>query len=207
MQTRIITVSREFGSGGASIAQILAKKLDWKLVDDSLIEEIARSAHVSRDVVSRYDECIDSWFHRLLKALWHGGYEGMASRVESAPFDAETLTHLWNRVIEESAGIGHCVIVGRGGQCILQKSDSAFHVSVHAPMPERIRRIRERDPRVADPEAYAREIDQRRANYIRQHFGQDWTNRRLYDLMVCSSIGPERAAHAIVVAAGLDGSA
>ncbi len=48
------------------------------------------------------------------------------------------------------------------------------------------------------------EVDQRRAAYIRRHFGQEWTNRHLYDLVICSSIGVERAAAAILCAAGLE---
>jgi cytidylate kinase len=200
---RVITVSREYGSGGASLAGILASRLDWRLVDDALVAETARKANIAGDVARRCDEALDPWFHRLLKALWRGGFEGAASRVDTDAFDAEAMARLWNRLILESAEIGECVIVGRGGQCLLQRRQDTFHVSVYAPMRDRVRRIRERQPRESDPEAVARSTDAMRAAYVQQHFGQDVTNYHLYHLMMCSSIGLENAADAILAAAGL----
>ncbi len=200
---RVITISREYGSGGGAVARMLAERLQWKLVDDALITEIATKAQVNPAIARRYDECVDPWFHRLMKALWRGGFVGAASRVEGELFDAETMARLWNRVIEETGAMGDCVIVGRGGQCILQNQEDAFHVAIYAPLEERVRRLREKLPPEADPEAAAIESDRRRAAYIRRYFGQDWTNRHLYDLAVCSSIGLERVAETILCAAGL----
>ncbi|HZS50987.1 MAG TPA: cytidylate kinase-like family protein [Bryobacterales bacterium] len=200
---RVITISREYGSGGGAVARMLAERLKWKLVDDALITEIAKKAQVNPAIARRYDECVDPWFHRLMKALWQGGFVGAASRVEGELFDAETMARLWSRVIEETGAMGDCVIVGRGGQCILQNREDAFHVSIYAPLEERVRRLREQLPPEADPEAAAIESDRRRAAYIRRYFGQDWTNRHLYDLAVCSSIGLERVVETILCAAGL----
>jgi cytidylate kinase len=199
----VITISREYGSGGASIGRILSDRTGWRLVDDELVAEIARNANVNPEVARRCDEALDPWFHRLLKSLWRGGFEGAASRVELDSFDADTMASLWNRVILESAEMGRCVIVGRGGQCLLQHRPDTLHVAVYAPIEERIGRIRERLPREADPESAAHATDARRAAYIRRRFGQDWTNRHLYHLSICSSIGIERAAEVILYAAGL----
>jgi CMP/dCMP kinase len=110
---RIITVGGEYGSGRAPIAREAARALGWNLVDNSLIESISRAAHVDCETARHYDECIDSWFHRLRKALWHGGYEGVATSTEAC-FDADAMAALARRVIEEAANQGNCVIVGRG---------------------------------------------------------------------------------------------
>jgi cytidylate kinase len=95
--------------------------------------------------------------------------------------------------------------VGRGGQCILQNRKDAFHVFVYAPLDEKVRRLRERiggeDSELA---TLAEETDRRRATGVRRYFGQDWTDRRLYHLMICSSIGLEQAASTIICAAGLE---
>jgi len=65
MEYRVLTVSREFGSGGGRIAQSIAKRLNWKLLDAALIEEIASEAHVDAGVVTRFDEHVDGWLRRL----------------------------------------------------------------------------------------------------------------------------------------------
>ena len=201
--TRVVTISREYGSGGEALAGVLALRLGWRLVDDALVEDIAHANRITPELARRCDETVDPWFHRLLKGLWRGGYEGGGTRVDTDPFDADSMAQLWNRLIVESAQIGECVIVGRGGQCLLQSRPDAFHVAVYAPMSERIRRIREYEPNCADPEARAYEVDSMRAAYVRRYFNHDWTNRHLYHLMLCSSIGVQNATAAIMCAAGL----
>lgn len=59
MSYRVLTVDREFGSGGGRIAETIAKWLEWKLLDEAIIESIAYSAHVDKKVVRRYDEHVD----------------------------------------------------------------------------------------------------------------------------------------------------
>jgi cytidylate kinase len=201
---RVITISREYGSGGGTIGRLLATRLNWKLLDASLIEEIAKAARVDPALVERYDEVTDPWFRRVVKALWRGGYEGAATaQIEDDAVDADTIAGEWHRVILQSASIGQCVAVGRGGQCLLQDREDTFHVSVYAPLNERMERIRQRVPPGADLAALARETDRKRAAYIQRHFGQDWTNRHLYNLMICSSMGLETACDTILCAAGL----
>ena len=201
---RAITISREYGSGGGSLAQILAEQLQWRLVDAALVQKIAEKARVDPSVAEQFDERVDPWFHRLNKALWLGGFEGMASRVEGEGFDADAMAALCRRVIEESAGLGSCIIVGRGGQCILQKRPDVFHVSLYAPLPERIKRLNERFPPGTNVAALAAETDRIRAAYIRHYHDVAWTDRHLYDLMICTTIGLHAAASIILLAAGLD---
>ncbi len=201
---RVITISREYGSGGAAAASALAERLGWRLVNESLLTEIARLARVDRSVAARYDECVSPWFHRLMRALWRGGFEGAVARVES-DFDADTMAALCERVIREAADIGNCVTVGRGGQCILQNRPDAFHVSIYAPLEIKLPRLHKRHPGANDLESIAAEMDRRRADYIRRYFGQDWTNRHLYNLLVCSSIGIDAVVATILCAAGLRG--
>ena len=201
VSVRVITVGGEYGSGRAPIARAAALALGWNLVDRSLIESISRAAHVDCETASHYDECIDSWFHRLRKALWHGGYEGVATSTE-AGFDADAMATLAHRVIEEAANQGNCVIVGRGGQCILQGRHDAFHVFVYAPRRERIERVLEEHGPIAQPEELMDTWDRKREAYIRRHFGHEWTNPHLYDLMLCSSMGEAAAVAAILAAVG-----
>ena len=72
MDYRVLTVSREFGSGGGRIAQSIAKHLGWKLLDGALIDEIACAAHVESGVVSRFDEHVEGWLRRMNRQAMRG---------------------------------------------------------------------------------------------------------------------------------------
>ncbi len=203
---RAITISREYGSGGAEIARRIAERTRWKLVDDPLLEEIARRAKVPSEVARRYDECVNPWFHRLVQAVWRGGHEGAASWVESGAFDADQMMRMWTEVIHEAVTIGQAVIVGRGGQCLLRERRDVFHASVHAPLSFRIENLRRMLGLSEGVEEMALETDRRRAAFIRRYFGEDWKDYRLYHLVIDASIGLDRAVEAILRATGLAAS-
>lgn len=200
---RVITISREYGSGGAEIARRVTQRLGWKLIDECLIEDVARLARVTPEIASKYDECVNSWFERLIKAVWRGGFEGSASRVEDAAFDAEQMVHLATQVIREAADLGQAVIVGRGGQCILRERHDTLHVSVHAPMELRIRNLQQMFGLTTGAAERAEEVDRGRAAYVRRYFGEDWKDFRLYHMVIDASVGLDQAADAILAAAGL----
>ena len=175
----------------------MSERLGWRLIDDPLVAEVAKSVRASAEVVRAHEECVDPWFHRIVKSLWRGGFEGALSGAEDEAWDAEAIAKLWHRVIVEAAEIGNCVVVGRGGQCLLQKRTDAFHVLSTRRCAIESKRLRDREPAGADLAEAARERDRQRAAYIRHHFNEDWTNPHLYHFMLCSAIGIERAADAI----------
>lgn len=186
---RVITVSGEYGGGRADIGRETARQLGWHLVDDALVEAIAQAAHVDCETARHYDEGIDSWFHRLRKAL---------ASTAGAAFDADAMAALARRVIEEAANQGQCVIVGRGAQCVLGGRPDVFRVFVYGPLHSRIERVRREFGPEVDAEALVESGDRRREAYVRRHFGQDWTNPHLYDLMLCSTLGEAAAVAAIL---------
>jgi cytidylate kinase len=94
------------------------------------------------------------------------------------------------------------VLVGRGGQCVLQRRTDVFHVFVYAPLEERIERVRREAAQSGDPRAQIESVDHRREAYIRRYFGQEWTYRHLYNLMLSSSMGEAAAVAAILAAIG-----
>lgn len=199
----VVTISREYGSGGGTLAEMLSRRLGWKLVNESLVVEVAKRAKVDPEIAARYDECVDPWFHRLVKGLWQGGYEGLATRVDTQMVDSEAMTRLAGEIIREAAELGECVIVGRGGQCILRQRRDVFHVSVFGPQQQKIQRMRGRLAPGTDAERFMDETDRRRASYIRRFYGEDWKDRRLYHLVISSALGIETVADTIVCAAAL----
>lgn len=199
---RVITIAREYGSGGAAIAEELAIRLGWKLLDRELILELARLAHVQPSEVSQMDERASSFIARLLKAFWLGNaypWSGPALDV----VDSDYLAELSGTVIREAAKLGQCVIVGRGAQCVLQEHEDVFHVFVYGSRPERLKRVQTRHPTGAGCEAALDEFDRSRAAYVRRYYKCDWAHRHLYDLLINSDIGIEQAVATILCAAGL----
>ncbi|MGB7760939.1 MAG: cytidylate kinase-like family protein [Bryobacteraceae bacterium] len=198
---RVLTVAREYGSGGGLIARRVAEKLGWNLLDKALVEAIARSAQVDPDLARQYDERADSWLHRVARrGLWHGAFEGVAAVSETEVFDAETVAALGKSLIAEAHSRGNCVIVGRGAQCVLQDRADVLHVFVHAPRAERIARLRRRVPSASNIEQLMRSTDQRRADFIRLYFGCDWKNIHLYHMLISSELGEETVADMIIEA-------
>lgn len=199
---RVITVSREHGSGGGIVAEILAKHLGWKLLDASVVDEVARRAKVPPNAAARWDEGVDPWFYGLVKALWHA-YASTATTPESEPFDSETMAKMTAEIFREAAQAGECVIVGRGSQCVLRRRKDVFHVSVFAPREEKVQRLRGRLAPGTDVERALEETDRKRSAYIKRFFGEDWKDRRLYHLTISSTLGLETVAATIVCAAGV----
>jgi len=203
---RAITIAREYGSGGGMVARLLADRLRWRLLDRDLLNAVAHAANVAPAVAERYDERIDPWLHRLVKhALWRGGPDAPITVEQFDLFDAETMAVVGRKVIEEAARMGNCVVVGRGGQCILHAWPEVFHVFLYAPMEIRKKRVAERrgaGPKGApDLEAVIREYDRLRAAGVRRYFDQEWCNPNLYDLMINTRRGYEAAMETILCAA------
>ena len=164
---RVLTVSREYGSGGASIARNVSERLGWELLDKALILEVARAIQVEPELVRQYDERVDSWLHRVShRGLWYGAFEGVAAVTREDFFDAETVAELARHVIEAAHERGNCVVVGRGAQCMLQDRADVLHVFIHAPWHQRIARIRQRMPAAKKVEELIRATDRQRAEYI-----------------------------------------
>jgi cytidylate kinase len=196
---KILTVAREFGSGGGTLAQKIAETLGWELLDKALIDAIARTAQVDTETARKCDERVDSWVHRISRrGLWHGAFEGVAAVADAEFFDAETMAALARRVVAEAGARGDCVIVGRGAQCILQGHPEALHVFVYAPWKERVARVRARLKPSQEVEELMRATDQRRAAYIRTYFGCDWKDPHLYQLMISSQLGSDNLTRTIL---------
>ncbi len=199
----VVTISREYGSGGGMIAEMLAQRLGWKLVDKSLVVEVAKRAQVELKTAASFDESVDPWFHSLVKSLWRGGYEGSASTVDITVIDSEGMAKISGEIIREAATLGRCVIVGRGSQCVLHHHRNIFHVSVFGPRHEKIQRLRERLSPDKDPERTMDEMDRRRAAYIDRFYARDWKDRRLYHLVISTTLGLDTVTNTIVCAAGV----
>jgi cytidylate kinase len=201
---KVITVEREYGSQGAEFAHRLSEFLGWKLIDSCLIEEIARRAGVAKSQVTHCDEQLDPWYHRFGKAFWHGSIDRLPAPPVETIFDSERMTVLVRDYLLKVAAGGQAVIVGRGAACVLANYPGAFHMFVYASRKRKLQWFQQNFPdRMKDAEAELDATDQRRADYVREFYDQQWDNHRLYHLMINSCMGFDAMLKATTEAAGL----
>lgn len=200
VQYKALTIAREYGSGGAEIASIIANSLGWRLVDKALITDIGNRARVPAGEAAVLDEEVDPWLHRITRPLWGKGADGFSAIAPVDLFDADAEAILARRLIEEAYCIGQCVIVGRGSQCILRGKDDVFHAFVYARWSDRVHRVQTRVAHGADLAELIHSVDRQRLEYVRLHYGENQMDPHLYDVMVNSKSRTAAAAQLILSA-------
>lgn len=163
----IITISREFGSGGDLAAKKIAEILNYANIDKVVLSEWATKHGLLKPEFAKIDERKPSFLERFFKER------------------QLTYLDLIQSVIYDAALKGDVVIVGRGAQVILQDLSNALHVKIIATRDKRIARVMEE-------EAVSREVaeelitksDKDRSGYIKYLFDSDWNDPRLYDIII-----------------------
>jgi cytidylate kinase len=194
----VITVDREYGSGGPGIADKLAERLGWALWDQQLSQEIARVTDCDLAAVQSREEREDPLYYRLFKSFLRGSFEGNLQLPRLNLLDADRIVALTEQVVKTVAAKGRCVIVGRGSQYFLHDRPDAYHVFVYAPYEEKIRRERQAGRSAAEAARLVEAVDRERAAFIQRYFAKEWPNRPLYHLMVNSMVGDDTAVETIV---------
>lgn len=195
---RIVTVEREFGSGGGGIACQLAHRLGWKLWDQQLTSEIAQRAQVDESAVALCDERVDGRLYRLAKSFWRGSYERSIHLDNSRAFDTDRMMAMVEEIMGTIATEGNAVIVGRGAPFFLRERDDTFSVFTYAPRDEKIRRLLAMGKSRADAEDLVENVDKERMAYIKHYLNADWPTRSLYHLMINTVVGDEAVLGAIL---------
>jgi cytidylate kinase len=195
---RIITIEREFGCGAAQIAVQLATRLNWKLWDQQLTQEIARLANCKLSAVEQHEERRDPLYRRLLKSFALGSYEGNMGVYPVEMLDADSIVKFSERVVQQAAETGNCVIVGRGSQHFLQDRTDTLRFFLYAPREEKVRRLIAEGDKQSHAEALVDTVDRERAAFIKNYFDVDWPNRELYHAMINTNLGEDRVVEAIL---------
>jgi cytidylate kinase len=195
---KIITVEREYGCGGGEIAQLLAKRLGWKLWDQLLTEEIARLARCPRTLVEDREERNDPLYYRLFKSFLRGSYEGSINAPKLNLVDSETILRITRRVVEQAAQSGNCVIVGRGSQQFLKGRTDTLRMFLYAPREEKVRRLLARGKNENEAEERVETVDRERADFIQKYFKAEWPDRAIYHAMLNTTVGEEATVHMIL---------
>lgn len=197
MAKSIITISREFGSGGRTIGRLVAEKLGYKFYDSEIIDRVIKESGLSREIVEKYDEYAthrSSFLYSIAinpanasGDTYHGS--SFASQVHIAQI----------KVINEIANEGKCVIIGRGADYILRDRDDVFNVFIFADVKFKCERVislyGETDKKIEDR---IKEKDTKRRVFYRSFAMREWGVYQNYHMMLDSSaIGLERCVDMI----------
>lgn len=198
----VVTLSREYGSGGLSVGRRVAELIGADFVDHELIDEVARRLEVTRDAVHRWDERREGIVLRLLRALRaaHPEYVPGAALPElvTAGGDPEAIGRMTREVIEDEARTGRAVFVGRGAAFILPAGPEVHHFRIVAPRAWRIERLVATGTTEEEAGRLVDRIDRERLDYLRHHFGVDARDPVHYSLVLNTAhLGIEAAARMI----------
>jgi hypothetical protein len=174
---KIVTIEREYGSGGGEIAQTLATQLGWQLWDQLLTEEIAKLAECPKATVEVREERTDPLYYRLFKSFLRGSYEGSLNAYKLKVVDSESILKFTERVVNNAAKSGNSVIVGRGAQHFLRNRQDTLRVFLYAPREAKILRLQTRGKSESEAEQLVDSVDRERADFIQKYFHAEWPSR------------------------------
>ena len=196
---RVITIEREYGSGGADIARKLAERLGWQLWDQHLTDEIARHLDCESRAVEEHAERRDTLHYRLFKAFMRGSFEGSLNAPRLKMVDADCIREVAERVVTAAAKSGNSVIVGRGSAYYLHDRPDTFHVFVYAPLEAKVQRLRAAGKGEEEAIELAETVDRDRAAYIKQYFDVEWpAARQFFHLMINTVVGDDLVVQTIL---------
>ncbi len=185
----VITITRQYASGGSEIARLVAQRLTWELVDNEFVDRVARLAGVPREEVEQHEERVTGFMERLARTLTGSSPELFMTAAAEAPVTAvppeEQIVRTTERVIAEAVRHDRVVLVGHGAQAYLAQREGTLHVHVVAPLETRVRRAMERlkvDRK--DAERTIHEIDEGRRQYVKTYYGRRWDDPVNYHLIL-----------------------
>jgi len=183
-----ITMSREAGSGGGEIAQLVGERLGWEVLDKNLVDCVASRFGLSRPMLELVDETVSNWAFDMFGAF----------------FDRRIISHerylvRLNRIVIAAARRGNVVIVGRGANFLLPR-DAGLAVRIVASEKYRIEQVMRRHGLVeAEARQFAIALDRGRREFVRKFFHHDIDDPHLFDLVIrADRLGPQSTADAIV---------
>lgn len=195
----VITIARQYGSGGRTIAKMLSERLGIHYYDKELLKLASEESGINEDLFRNADEKIKST--KLFK-IAHSVYHGELIPPESDDFTSmENLFNYQAEIIKKLAEQEEsCVIVGRCAEYVLKDYDNVLSVFIHAPHEycmEQAAKKQSMSPR--ELERFIQKTDKHKADYHRYYTGMEWTDARNYDLCLDSSkLGFERCVDEII---------
>ena len=204
----IITLSRQFGAGGADVAKRVADRLQWRVADNEFVDRVAARAGLTPDEVAVREERVPNFLERLAWALASASAElAVPTGATMEGLSEPLMVRVTESVVAEIAREGRVVLVGRGAAAILGERERTLHVQVVAPVGIRIERIAGRlGVPLDDAKKLVHESDARRSKYHKEYYGRDWADPVNYHMVINTGyLGLDGTADLIVREAGRRG--
>jgi cytidylate kinase len=202
MAPPVITITRQYASGGSDIARLVASQLEWTVIDNEFVDEVARRAGLPAEEVAQREERAPGLLERLARTLAVASPEMFMASASVPPVDQDeaTIVKVTERVIAEAAAHGRIVLVGRGAQAVLAQRRDALHVYVVASRAWRMRLAVERlGVNAGNVEKVVDDTDRQRDQYVKTYYGRQRHDVTIYDLVVnAERLGLDGAATVIV---------
>ncbi|MEZ4526306.1 MAG: cytidylate kinase-like family protein [Desulfobacterales bacterium] len=181
----VITISRQFGAGGRTLGKLLAKKMGYTLVDEDIIQKVADRVNVSKDCVKSIEEEAGGKLLKFMSGLVAKNYIERILGGDKGFIDEKIYVDALREIITQTAAEDNVVIVGRGGQYILQDYPGAFHILLIAKKEDRLK-FMEKNYRLSRPEAekVVDVYEKRRINLYRSFGKQDYDMPDLYHIVL-----------------------
>ena len=187
MKKTVITISREYGSGGRDIGKLVAEKLGFKYYDGELLSLVAKESGYTEDFIRQNDQ------KRTQSLLYHLYIGSQILPASDMIFIAQS------RVIKDLYNKESCVIVGRCADYVLRECENVINVFIHAPLEKRAERVRDvYQEKAENYKAYVQKKDKSRIAYYNYFADDQWGKAQTYDISVSSEIGIEKTADIIV---------
>ena len=187
-QNTVITIGRQFGSGGRELGRTLADAFGFRYYDKELLSEAAKRAGMSPEFFERNDERAPSFINGIFS--FSLGLAPSNIYAGSTAISDDSLYRAQSDFIHSLADESPCVIVGRSADYVLRDHPSTINLFVHAPMEARIDRIIKRQPELSREKARAKaeKINRLRANYYNFYTDKTWGAAESYDLTLDTSL-------------------
>lgn len=182
----VITISRQFGSGGHEVGEKLARQLDVPFYDKALIAMAAKQSGLSEEVFANADEKATS---SLLYSMVMGSYSfgARVPGINEMPIN-DKLFLIQSDIIKKAAAEGPCVIIGRCADYILREHENCLNVFIHACKEERVKRsIAKKDCEERKASDFVTKKDKQRANYYNFYSNKRWDDLQNYDITIDTS--------------------
>lgn len=197
--SKIITITRQYGSGGHDIGKLVSEKLGINFYDKELISLVAKESGMSPEVFENADEkATNSLLYSLSVGLYNYG-NGFSSTMDDLPVN-DKLYLLQHKIIKEKAESESFVVVGRCADYILKEYDNVVRVFIYADLDCRIKRaVEKKGIEQSRAKQAVTRADKNRANYYSFYSGQKWGNPNNYDLCInTTNLSVEQAADLIL---------
>lgn len=181
MKKKIITISRQFGSGGRGIGKLLADRLDIPFYDKELIELASKESGIDERIFKSEGEETGR-FYQVLGAIGYALGSPAGGIYEYSINDHLYLVQA--NIIEQLANEGPCVIVGRCADYVLEDREDVLNIYLCADMDERLRRVIDEYHVEDADEAMLCKVDKRRSNYYQYYTDRVWGKAENYDLCI-----------------------